>query len=387
MYNRSIVLPKNHSFFLFGPRLTGKSTLLKATFPKSSTFEINLLLSSDYLRYSSYPALFYQDIKNRGSEKTHVIVDEIQRLPELLNDIHAIIEEPNSPFFCLSGSSARKLKRANANLLAGRAWSFNLFPLVHTELKDKFNLEMSLSRGTLPPMVLAENEIEARRSLTAYVDTYLKEEIHAEAAVRNTGAFHRFLPIAADYNGQIINYSTIAGQTGINYNTVKDYFTILEDTFLGFYLFPYIGKTAKRLTKHPKFYLFDTGIARALKGLAAVPILPQTEDYGHAFEHFIILETIRLSQYAEKDYRFYYYRVQNGELEVDLIIETPQKELFAVEIKSSSMPASKQLRGLISFKKDNPHAKLLCVCETTRAFQDRDVEFIPWQDFFTRIGL
>ena len=210
MIERHLKLPKKHSFFLFGPRQTGKSTLLYNSFPREKTLIYNLLKSEEYLRLSANPQLFREEVLARDKNITHVIVDEVQRVPDLLNEIHYILETPLAPYFCLSGSSARKLKRSQANLLAGRAWRYNLYPLTRQELGEKFSLDTALNIGTLPSVYLAEDAASSHQTLRTYVETYLKEEIEAEALTRNLGGFIRFLDLAADSNLNIINYSTIA---------------------------------------------------------------------------------------------------------------------------------------------------------------------------------
>ena len=386
MVKRILNLPLNHSFFLFGPRQTGKSTLIKQTFPADTTLFYDLLHSEEYLRLTSQPALFREEVLSRAKEITHVVVDEIQRIPNLLNEIHSLMESDNPPYFILSGSSARKLKRSHANLLAGRAWTLNLYPFSHLELGKLFSLDKSLNIGTLPSMYLCNTKDEAKRTLKAYAETYLKEEIQAESLVRNLGAFLRFLTLAADENGNIINFSNIARETGTSYHTVKEYFQILEDTLIGFFLLPYSKSVRKRLIKHPKFYFFDTGVQRTLNNKISLDLTPKTSDYGNAFEHFIITEIIRLSTYLENDYKFSFYRSSNH-CEVDLIIETPNGKIYAIEIKSSEHPDKSMLNGLKSFKTINPKAILYCACRAPRKRMVDDMTILPWQEIFYAIEM
>ncbi len=386
MIDRILKLPEKHSFFLFGPRQTGKSTLLARNFIAPKTIYYDLLKTEEYLRLSSNPHIFREEVSSRAATVTHVVIDEVQRIPNLLNEVHHLLENPRAPYFCLSGSSARKLKRSHANLLAGRAWTYHLCPLTHRELADKFSLDKALNLGTLPSVYLADSEQEAQRTLRAYVETYLKEEIEAEALTRNLGSFLRFLTLAADNNGNIINYSTIARECGVSYQTVKEYFKILEDTLLGFFLLPYARSTRKRLIKHPKFYFFDTGVLRALKKNITVPLQPKTDEYGRSFEHFVILEIMRAAAYRESDYQFSFYCSSN-KAEVDLIVETPKKEIFAIEIKSSEQPQSDSFRGLKSFRELCPQAVLLCAARAPHRRQLNDVTVLPWQNIFNIIGL
>lgn len=386
MIARDLKLPPKHSFFLFGPRLTGKSTLLQATFASSQTLYYDLLKSEEYLRLSANPHLFREEIAARPARVTHVIVDEVQRVPALLNEIHYILEKPKAPYFCMSGSSARKLKRSHANLLAGRAWTYRLFPLTYRELGGSFSLHKALNLGTLPSVYLDESPAGAQKTLRAYVETYLREEIEAEALTRSLGGFLRFLTLAADNNGQIINYSTIARECGVSYQTVKGYFEILEDTLIGSFLQPYARSRRKRLVQHPKFYFFDTGVVRALQKTIGVELQPKTYEYGRAFEHFIILEIMRLASHGELDYEFSFYRTSN-QAEVDLIVETPAKETYAIEIKASEQPEAEALSGLLSFKAICPKAVLYCVSQAPQRRKIKDVTILPWQDIFPAIGV
>ena len=319
MLKRMITLPSKHSFFLLGPRQTGKSTLLKAAFKPESTLYYDLLRSEECRRFGAEPSLFREEVLARGKKITHVVVDEIQRALELLNEVHSLIESDKQLHFCLSGSSARKLKRVHVNLLAGRAWAYQLFPLTHQELGDQFLLEKALNLGTLPSVYLSETPTEAKKTLKAYVETYLKEEIEQEAMIRNLGGFLRFLPIAGEENGKIINYSNISREIGVSYNTVKEYFKILEDTLIGFMLWPYAKSSRKRLIKHPKFYFFDTGVQRAITGKVNLDLQKKTLDFGWAFEHFIVAEIKRLSVYLERDYKFSFYHSSHL-AEVDLMV-------------------------------------------------------------------
>lgn len=387
MIKRTIQLSRKHSFFIFGPRQTGKSTLLRSTFPDGNVLYYDLLKSEEYLRLTARPGLFREEVAAREKKITHVIVDEIQRVPALLNEIHHLLENASGAVhFCLSGSSARKLKRSHANLLAGRAWTYHLFPLTHRELGEKFSLEKALNLGTLPSVYLTENAQDARHTLRAYVETYLKEEVEAEAVTRSLGGFLRFLALAADENGNVVNFSTIARECGVSYKTVQGYFQILEDTLTGFFLFPYARSVRKRLIRHPKFYFFDTGVVRAMRKTVAVELQPKTFEYGRAFEHFVILEIMHLASYQNLDYSFSFYGSSN-QAEVDLIVETPKKEVFAVEIKSSASPESEALKGLKSFKEICPKAVLYCASLSPRKRVVRDITVLPWRDIFEAVGI
>jgi predicted AAA+ superfamily ATPase len=384
MFNRLVKPPKNQSFFLFGPRQTGKTWLLRNEFQPEQTLYYNLLLSEEYMRLNANPVLFREEVLNRNSQVTHIIVDEVQRVPALLNEIHNILESANPPHFALTGSSARKLKRSRANMLGGRAWTLQLHPLTHLELQDSFQLSRALALGTLPK-ICTEGDAEAAQILRSYVETYLKEEIEAEALVRATGSFIRFLFQAGHESGNVINFSNIARDVGTSSVTVKQYFQILEDTLIGRFLPAYSKSTRKRLAAHPKFYLFDCGVQRALLKRLTVPLMPQTDEYGTAFEHFIINECWSLNSSKQLDYEFSVFRTENG-VEVDLIIETPSGDVFAVEIKSSQNPVAVDFRtGLESFASICPSAKLFCVCNAPRSRKVDNITILPWLEFFKSV--
>ncbi len=379
MINRLLKLPLNHSFFLFGARQTGKSTLLKSSFGSDKTITYDLLKSEEHLRLSANPALFREEVLSRNDKIAHVIVDEIQRVPALLDEVHFILEHNKPPHFCLSGSSARKLKRVHSNLLAGRAWTYHLYPLTHLELGESFSLDKALNFGTLPSVYLCPNEEDARRTLRSYVETYLKEEIEQEALVRNLGGFLRFLMLAGDENGNIINYSNIARETGTSYNTVKEYFQVLEDTLIGFILLPYSKAVRKRLIKHPKFYFFDTGVHRSLTKKMSIGLEKKTSEYGRTFEHFFIAEMIRLAAYKELDYTFSFYH-SSAHAEVDLIVETPKGKTYAIEIKATENPDASSLTGLKSFSQICPKAELYCASLTQRRRNIGTISILPWRE-------
>jgi predicted AAA+ superfamily ATPase len=384
--SRLLKLPKKHSFFLFGPRQTGKSTLLAESFSHETTVFINLLDSEEYYKYSVDIAAFKREADVLDKKITHIVIDEIQRIPELLNYVHLLMEENKNRFFILTGSSARKLKRGQANLLGGRAWNLSLFPLLQSELKEKFDLDRALQIGTLPQIYLSEDLKSAHRSLAAYCDIYIHEEIKAESLVRNIGAFMMFLKFAANENGSVISFANISKEINVSSVTVKEYFSILEDTLLGFFLYPYSSSVRKQLVKHPKFYFFDTGVVRQLNGKLKANLQRGTKDYGDIFEHFIIKEIIHKSKYLENDYKFSFYRTNAG-AEVDLIIKKPCGEILAIEIKSSNNPSLKDLKGLFSFKELEPEARLICLSQVTRkqvleTKSGTEVEVLPWAEFF-----
>ncbi len=382
--SRELNLPRQAHFFLFGPRQVGKSTWIRKNFLPEETLYFDLLLSDTYMRLKVDPSLFRQEIQARANRYLYVVVDEIQRIPELLNEIHYLIEnEPNTPFFILTGSSARKLKRAKANLLAGRAWTLHLHPLTPTEIMASsypFILNKALSRGSLPAAYLQSDELSTQQLLKSYVETYLKEEIEAEALVRSSGTFLRFLFQAGHENGQSLNFSNIAREVGCSHTTVKEYFQILEDTLVGTMIFPYQKSLRKRLSQHPKFYFFDTGVVRALTKKLSVPLEPQTPEYGRYFEQWIINETIKINDYHNKDWTLSYIRTESG-TEIDLIIETPNGKTIAVEIKSTQTPFEGSLKKNLSLADSLPNPHKICVCTAQNPRKIDGIHLLPWKEY------
>jgi len=369
---------------LFGPRQVGKSTLVKHLLTDMDCLEIDLLKSDILLKYKKNPSLLRAEIEFllRNKDNVFVFIDEIQKCPELLNDVHYLIEKFKGKLsFILTGSSARKLKRVSVNMLAGRAWRFFLFPFTHVELGQRFNIDDALLRGTLPP-VIDESLEDGFRTLTAYAQTYLKEEILDEAIVRDIGAFSRFLDMAADQSGKIVNFSTIARETGVSGKTVKGYYQILEDTLIAIKLEPYLKSARKRLTIHPKYYLFDIGVVNAINGRTSISSVKGSTIYGMLFEHFVILETYRLIHYAEKSYRIFHWRSSHG-AEVDMVVEA-NDGLWAIEIKSSRIVKSGVLKGLRSFMEDHPDAEPLCVSICDTPYMAGDIPVIPWRTLFRK---
>jgi len=360
----------------------GKSTLVKHLLADMDYLEIDLLRGDVLLKYKKNPSLLTAEMEFlvKDKDKIFVFIDEVQKCPELLNEVHYLLERfKGKVFFILTGSSARKLKRVSVNMLAGRAWQFFLFPFTHVELGEKFNLDDVVCRGTLPP-IINESLQDAFRTLTAYVQTYLKEEILDEAIVRNIGAFSRFLDMAADQSGKLVNFSTMSRETGVSSKTIKGYYEILEDTLIAIKLEPYLKSARKRLTRHPKYYLFDIGVVNAIIGRTSVSSVRGSTTYGLLFEHFIVLETYRLIHYAEKPFRVFHWRSSHG-AEVDLVIESSDG-LWAIEIKSSAIVKSGVLKGLRSFKEDHPDARSLCVSICDTPYMAGDIPVIPWRTLF-----
>jgi predicted AAA+ superfamily ATPase len=326
MYPR-LAAVSNSTFFLFGARGTGKSTWLMQTFPGAE--RIDLLRSSVFLKYHTRPDAFREEVLALPKD-SWILVDEIQKLPSLLDEIHALIFDSNQKYhFAITGSSARKLKRSHANLLAGRARHKRFFPLLQQELGSDFDLETQLAYGSLPEIYNSPQAADRREFLSSYAETYLKEEIQQEATVRNLGGFTRFLKVAALGNSQIQNISSRARDVGVARSTVAGYFEIFTDTLLGFHLPALQIKAKVKEISHPKFYWFDTGVMRALQG--QLYDAPEVAERGNLFETFIINELRALDSYTERGGEFSYWRTESG-TEVDCIWSRGKKRI-GIEIK------------------------------------------------------
>lgn len=356
------------SMFLFGARQTGKSTILRTQFPNS--IYIDLLDTSVKARFKRRPSLLYETLCDKP-QNTLIIIDEIQEVPELLNEIHRLISEKEL-LFILCGSSARKLKRKGYNTLGGRAYPLYLYPFVSAEIPD-FNLNHAISYGMLPPHYLAKNP---SRKLSAYIDVYLKEEIKEEALVRNLSAFQRFLEVAALTDGEIVNYNNIAQDCGISSNTVISYFDILEDTLIG-YRIPAFAKVLKRrLVQAPRFYYFDVGIVNHL--LHRKELIRGTVEYGHAFEHLVIQELRAWLAYSESSEQLSYWRTYTG-LEVDAVIGNAR---VAIEIKSVEEVLPRHIKGLKAFAEDYQESRTIIVSMDTFSRRIGNIECVYVLDFF-----
>ncbi len=386
MFGRQLNILLSNSFFLFGARATGKSTYLKQILPEGKdAFYIDLLKEDQFLRYANSSGVLDDVINKLHPNVSWVVIDEVQKLPKLLDEVHRQIFEKRFKF-ALTGSSARKLKRGKANMLAGRAFVYNLFPLTHREIGSVFDLNNALSWGTLPDAVKYSSNQERELFLQAYTSTYIKEEVAAEQLVRGILPFQKFLPIVGQTNGEIVNFSNISRDTGVDDMTVKNYFSILEDTLLGFFLEAHHHSVRKRQRLSPKFYLFDTGIARNLQGLTGQALSPSTFGYGKAFEHFVILEIVRLASYARKNWHFSYLRA-GGDAEIDLIIERPGLPTALVEIKSSKTVSEKTVSSLESFRKDFNKCEAFILSQEPSPRRKGQIDIFPWQEGITALGL
>lgn len=379
--NLSKLLGKRHSSFLFGPRGVGK-TVLSSNFIKKQqgSLTINLLSHELYARYLQEPGLFRNEIENKIRRTKHlcIFIDEIQKMPSLLDEVHYLIETyKNKIQFLMTGSSVRKLKREGTNLLAGRAWNLKLHPLSTIEMK--LDINKTLQIGSLPAIYLTNEDNKVKfRILKAYVENYIKEEILQEAIVRRADRFIRFLDVAGQMNSETINFTQVGKDAGVSTKTAQEYYSILEDTLLVHRLDGWSYSVRKQIRQGPKYYFFDCGIINTIRGELESKIKPGTFRYGRLFESFIIQECFRYNDYEEKDYKFSYWRTNTG-LEVDLIIKkSVSKKPIAIEIKSKPNPTMKDLRALTSFASENDVAKLLCLCTTPRSYKVENIEILPW---------
>jgi len=378
MYQRLCKPITSHSFFLFGARGTGKTRLLQSLFPDpASVLWIDLLREGETLQFLRAPNELRSRLDALAKPPSFVVIDEVQRVPSLLNEVHSLIEERKQRF-ALTGSSARKLRRGAANMLAGRALLNYLFPLTFRELGSDFSLNRVLRWGSLPAVINEQNPDVRNALLRTYVDVYLREEIREEQLVRNLDPFARFLEAAAPSNGQIINFSKIAREAGTDSKGVARYFQILEDTLLGFFLEPYHSSVRKRQRQHAKFYLFDIGVKRALEGALRTELSPQTYDWGRAFEHLVVLEAHRLNAYLQFDYKFSYLKTQ-GQLEIDLIAERRGKPTWAIEIKSAAEVDIVDLRRLKELSGAIPNSRPAIFCTAQHPKLIDGVLVMPWE--------
>jgi len=374
MINRRQILidSEGESLFLWGARQTGKSTLLKNLFPDALWFD--LLLSDTYERLLRKPSLVRETILANPSIKT-VVIDEIQRLPELLNEIHWLITN-TSVKFIMSGSSARKILRTETNLLGGRALRYELLPLVSAEIPD-FDLEKALNHGLLPKHYLTA---QPKRLLAAYVGNYLKDEIVNEAKIRNINVFARFLEAAAFSNGEMLNYTNIAADCGVSAPTIKEYFHILEDTLIGRQVPVYQKKPKRKVIQAPKFYFFDISIVNHLLKRGIIEY--KSEAFGHVFEHFIYQELYAHSHYAGLEYKISYWRT-TSQIEIDFVLGNHE---VAIEVKSSDNISDRHLKGLKAFMEEYEDVKqAIVVCTEPLPRLVNNILILPWQEFLKRL--
>jgi predicted AAA+ superfamily ATPase len=378
MYTRLINPTKSKSFFLFGPRQTGKSTFVRSLI-ESKDLYIDLLPQRTYLHYAKHPGLLREEILAHAQKNVRFrcIIDEIQKIPELLDEVHEMIENKGIQFV-MTGSSARKLRRGGVNLLAGRAYTYRLFPLTFFELGTSFNLEQALIKGCLPPLWNDPNE-DYREFLRAYAETYLKEEVAAEGLVRNIGPFAYFFDIAAANDGEMVNFTNIARECNVTAKTVQQYYQILEDTFIAIKVSGWHKSPRKKMITQPRYYFFDTGITNVLSHTLMGQLNPIVR--GRRFEQFMIYQIYAIIHYKRLDYQLYYWRTNNG-AEVDLLICQGHDIKYALEIKSSKTIVKEKLRGLKQFIAAHPDVSAYVVgIDQKKRLIDGHISLMNWQDF------
>ncbi len=370
-FNRllNIQLPPNKSAFLWGPRKVGKSYWINEHL--EDAIVIDFLKTDVFADYISRPSL----LRERYSDATKLIViDEVQMVPDILNEVHWMIENTQSSFL-LTGSSPRKLRRSHANLLGGRAWRYTMTPLCTPELGD-FDIEKSITSGFIPSHFTSPEPIQ---ELRAYIADYLKEEIAAEAVVQNIPAFSEFLRVAALTNGELLNYTNVSRETGVSAKIVRSYFQILEDTLLGFRLRPWKKTPDRRMIEAEKFYLFDTGVSNYLA--RRQPVF-STSEFGRSFEHFIMMELKAYQAYKDPELPLHFWRTSTG-LEVDFILGDME---VAVEIKASKRVDSTHAKNLRALAEHHQLRRLILVSFEVlpKKFGD-NVECLFWKDFLKQL--
>ena len=385
MFRRLLHTSRRHSFFLFGARGTGKTTYLRETFDPDRTLYVDLLDPEAEDRYRRQPGWMENQVRALPRSVEWVLIDEVQRAPRLLDVAHRLIESTGIRF-ALTGSSGRKLRRGASNLLAGRAFVHELYPLTAPELEDAFDLGEALRWGTLPGIYALDDEADKQAFLRAYSRTYLKEEIVAEQIVRRLDPFRQFLEVAAQSNGAIVNYTNIARDVGADPKTVISYFSILEDTLVGFLLPPFHRSVRKQQRAGPKFYYFDPGVKRALERTLAIPLHPGTYDYGRTFEHFVVTQIRHLARYLYPDWRLSYLRTA-GDAEIDLVIERPGMPPALIEIKSADQVTERDARVLARFTGDFTDPLALCISRDPARLRIGSVWCLHWRDALVELGL
>ncbi|NLF25489.1 MAG: ATP-binding protein [Deltaproteobacteria bacterium] len=385
------VLEKQKSVLLLGPRGTGKTVLLRQLIESKSNSDlsilsIDLLQGGDFQRYLANPSQLTKEVEDKAlrleeGKSVLVLIDEVQKVPALLDEAHHLIEKYHGRIvFLFSGSSARKLKRGGANLLAGRAISSHLFPL--NQLETNLSLSRALQFGTMPGVYLSNTGLEVE-TLESYVSTYLQEEIQQESLVRGIERFSRFLEFAAQSNGQPVNFAKLGKQLGIAGKTAAGYFSILCDTLIANEISGWSTSVRRQLLQAPKFYFFDCGVLNALNGYLRIDLREGGYVYGNLFETFVINQLLGANHYYSLGFRFYYWRDKDGR-EIDLLLARNAFEpVAAIEIKSSTAPTVDDCPGFLPFKEEYAHVPRLCACNTPRSYTDDEIRFIPWKELVT----
>lgn len=368
-----IKLPKNQSGFLWGPRKVGKSTYLKDNFPDSIVFDF--LNTELFLRLSRNPALIRQMLEAENKERLRkpIILDEVQKIPAILDEVHWLIENRRYRFI-LCGSSARKLRRGHVNLLGGRAWRYQMLPLTSREV-GRIDLLKALNQGLIPSHYMQSGE-NSQRSLNAYVNDYLQQEVFAEGLTRNIPAFSRFFEAFGYAHGELTNYADVARDCGVDAKTVKEYYQILVDTMMAVRIEPFKKRQSRQvISKAPKYYLFDVGVAGHITGRKIS--YEKGSEFGKAFEHFILMEIVAYREYSGKNFKINFWRTKNG-FEVDFVLADGK---IAIEVKSASQVDSGELKGMKIYMEALKPAKAIVVCNEQRKRISDEIEITPLNEF------
>ena len=379
LYERlpSIDLPAGQSAFLWGPRKTGKSTLLRLCFPTAARFD--LLDTRLMLELTRAPWRLREQARalDDAARAQPIVIDEVQKVPALLDEVHGLIESDGLRFV-LCGSSARKLKRGQANLLGGRAWRFALHPLAWPEVPD-FDLLRAMNHGLVPAHYGAANH---RRALAGYVDDYLKEEVFNEGLTRNVAAFARFFDALAFSHGELLNFASIGRDCGVDSKTVREYFQILVDTLLGVFVEPFARRRSRAIIgRAPKFYLFDVGVAGHLAGRRLVRAAGP--EFGRALEHFVLMELLAYRSYRELDFPIRFWRTKSG-LECDFVLG--RDGTVAVEVKGTDNVRPRDLKGLTAYMDEHrPRLAIVVSNEPAPRRTAAGIWLLPWREFLERL--
>lgn len=373
----SLELPRGQSAFLWGPRKTGKSTLLRQRFPDAVRFD--LLDTRLLLEFTRSPWTLAQRLGalDGGALTSPIIIDEVQKVPALLDEVHRLIEDKGLGFV-LCGSSARKLKRGHANMLGGRAWRFSLHPLTYAEIPD-FDLLRALNRGLIPQHYDTKQH---RRALAGYVDDYLKEEVFDEGLVRNTPAFSRFFDALSFSHGELLNFSNIARDCGVDSKTVREYSQILVDTLVGTLLEPFsLRRSREVITRAPKFYLFDVGVAGHLMGRRVERLAGP--EFGRALEHLVLMELLAYRSYRELELPLRFWRTKSG-LECDFVFGREGE--IAIEVKASTRLRPSDLRSIRAYADEHSPRQAIVVCNELDTRRTSDgIWILPWERFLEQL--
>lgn len=378
-------LQKGKSLLILGPRGSGKSFYLQSLLKDlgTPTFHLDLLKSEHFEKYLKTPEHLRKEIafQLKDKKKLFVFIDEIQKVPKLLNEVHSLIETYKEVCpFILTGSSARKLKKADSNLLAGRALYFPFYPFNHQEVDFSLSLDQILQFGTLPES-FCEKDLSLRLAyLKTYTQLYLKEEILQEALVRNIAGFTKFLEVAAFMNASPIKYSKLAKQVNMHASSIQGHYQILEDTLLAIRLPAFTNSIKKQLQHMPKYYFFDNGVLNSLRGELNTELKESSYRYGQLFENLVVNEIYRLNRLEGYDYSIYHYRTNHG-VEIDLILQKNIKSPpIAIEIKSSPNPSYQDVKSLNTLLEEYPQAKRYVLCRCEYPYEDNGIVFLPFLD-------